>query len=109
MYTAFMNPHTPAFIQEMKQRLKAEKTRLEQELKQTEAIPDYGRSHEDNATEMADFAVSAATSDALGKELQAAQEALERIAAGTYGVTSEGEAIPEDRLRANPSATTLVK
>lgn len=37
------------------------------------------------------------------------EEALSRINDGSYGVTLEGEAIPFERLMADPTATTLVK
>lgn len=40
--------------------------------------------------------------------LQRIDEALARIDAGTYGVTSDGEDIPFERLMVDPTATTLV-
>lgn len=71
--------------------------------------PEYGRNDEDNATEIADFQATAATETALEDRLKEVDSALERIEKGDYGVTKEGEMIPEERLRANPAATTLVK
>ncbi len=35
-------------------------------------------------------------------------DALERMGAGTYGVTDAGDVIPIDRLRANPAARTNI-
>ncbi len=73
------------------------------------AYPDYGRNEEDNATEMADFVATAATTEAAEARLKEVGEALERFEAGTYGITSDGELISEERLRANPAATTIIK
>lgn len=114
--------HSAAFIQEMRTRLVEEKTLLEKELvtlgastelkKSTEGtaaqFPDYGRSEEDNATEMADFETTRATIKATQERLQGVEQALVRIEEGKYGVTDDGKEIPENRLRANPAATTLV-
>lgn len=111
------NSHSPAFIAEMKEKLEAEAQRLEQELaalthtRHGEAqadFPDYGRSEEDNAAEVADYQALAGTTVAIEERLKSVREALERVAAGTYGLTAQGEKIPENRLRANPAATTLV-
>jgi RNA polymerase-binding transcription factor DksA len=110
--------HSPEFIAEMKQRLEAEREMLAKELKTvaheqagdfTADFPDYGRNEEDNATEMADFVATAATTEATEARLKEIEAAIERIEAGTYGKTSEGELIPEERLRANPAATTIIK
>lgn len=113
-----MQKHTPAFVTEMKSLLQGEQKRLQSDL---EAIamksgsdyranfPDYGRNDEDNATEIGDYAATASTENALEERLRNIETALERIDQETYGVTEEGELIPQDRLRANPAATTIVK
>jgi RNA polymerase-binding transcription factor DksA len=102
--------HEENFIEEMKSRLLQEKKRLEAELGVLrEAPPEYGRSDEDNATEVADLEAQSGTQVAIEARQKEVELALEKIERGTYGVTAEGEKIPLERLRANPAATTLVK
>ena len=106
----------------MKQALVAEQASLQKELGATthadkegghedyEAnFPDYGRNDEDNAAEMADYQAASSTARAVEERLDEVKAALQRIQEGTYGVTQDGEVIPEDRLRANPAATTVIK
>ncbi len=109
--------HSAVFIAEMKTRLHEEEKRLQKELASMASkhgndyeanFPDYGRSEEDNATEMGDYAATAATEKTLEMQLKSIQEALERIDAGAFGVTTDGKLIPEERLRANPAATTII-
>lgn len=110
--------HKPKFVAEMQAKLLAEKASLEQELAalgkgkgldKHAAFPDYGRNDEENATEVADYQASESAAETLEERLIGVTAALERIHEGTYGVTAEGESIPEDRLRANPAATTIIK
>jgi RNA polymerase-binding transcription factor DksA len=101
--------HTAGFIREMKARLEKEKDQLKQELDQNEQFPEYGRNDEDNATEMADYESSTATKNVVQDRLNSVTGALERIKAGTYGITESGDLIPEDRLRANPAATSTIQ
>jgi len=101
--------HSSQFISEMKSLLDAEKGQLEREISHTRDFAEYGRNDEDNATEISDFAASSSTHDALKERLSNVLVALERIKAGSYGLTETGEIIPEDRLRANPAATTTLK
>jgi DnaK suppressor protein len=112
-----MQKHTPEFVEEMKSLLEKEGERLKSDL---EAIanrsgddykakfPDYGRNDEDNATEMGDYAATVSTESTLEERLHNIEDALERIEQGKYGVTVEGDLIPQDRLQANPAATTIV-
>lgn len=100
--------HTKEFIEEMKQRLLEEKQSLKGELKETEGFPDYGRSEEENATEVADFQARSATSTAASERLDEIDAALARIEDGAYGTSEDGALIPEERLRANPAATTII-
>lgn len=110
--------HTPEFIAEMKEKLEAEKKQLESELSQISHkqdgnvegnYPDYERDEEANAMEAADYEAVSATTEAAEERFKEVSHALETIAQGIYGITSEGEVIPENRLRANPAATTVVK
>lgn len=101
--------HSPEFIQEMNLQLKAEKDRLEQELRTIGSkFPEYGRNEEDNATEIADYQATSATESTLEERLRNVTDALNRIKIGTYGITENGQIIPEQRLRANPAATTII-
>ncbi len=99
--------HTQEFINEMKARLEDEQSKLLHELDEEE-IPEYGRSEEENVTEMEDYQSLVATTNAAKERLVEIEEALERINTNTYGVTEDGQEIPEDRLRANPAAKTRI-
>lgn len=110
--------HTHDFIEEMRQRLEEERMAVLAELSEESRVvdgsyqanfPDYGRSEEENASEMEEYQTLVATTATSKQRLQEIDEALERIHSNTYGITEEGESIPEDRLRANPAATTVVK
>lgn len=113
-----MSSHPEAFVEEMKQQLLAERVMLQKELgilaeASTEEgyvarMPDYGRSEEDNATEVADYVASVAVTKVNKQRLVEVKEALARIEQGKYGMTDDGQLIPEARLKANPAATTLV-
>lgn len=100
--------HTTEFIEEMKQRLLKEKQNLSGELDETKGFPDYGRSEEENATEVADFQARSASNSAASERLEEIDAALARIEKGTYGSTEDGALISEERLRANPAATTII-
>ncbi len=113
-----MEGHSPEFIQEMKQRLMEEQAQLRKDLQRLghkehgdyqADFDEYGRDDEANAMEIADHQAQASTTDTIEERLKEVEEALERIEQGKYGVTDEGELIPENRLRANPAANTLVK
>ena len=98
--------HTQVFIEEMKNRLEEEQATLKGEV--IDETPDYGRSEEDNATELADHEALTAASSSATLRIEEVESALARIAADTYGVTEDGIEIPEDRLRANPAAITVI-
>jgi len=109
--------HSQAFINEMKEQLLSEEAVLTKTLSQHARKehgdfqadhPEYGRSDEENADEVADYIATNATTEAEELRLKNIQVALRRIEAGTYGTTDDGQFIPEDRLRANPAATTIV-
>lgn len=100
--------HTQEFVEEMKKRLIEENRSLASEVEETEAFPDYGRSEEENATEVADFQARSASNTAASERLEEIDAALKRVTDGTYGITEDGTLIPEDRLRANPAATTVI-
>src|SRR5687767_7391557 len=114
--------HSSEFIAEMKKRLIEERTTLQQDLtslahtkgtpgsENYEAnFPEYGRNDEENVTETADFLALQSTTETLEERLKEIEAALQRIEAGTYGITETGELIPEERLQANPAAADVVK
>ena len=110
--------HKQEFIEEMKQKLMSELAELENELKigahkehgDLQAnYPEYERKDEENAMEATDYAADVATTEAEESRLKEVRAALERIEQGEYGVTNESELIPENRLRANPAATDIVR
>ncbi|MDA1169065.1 MAG: hypothetical protein O3A36_01895 [bacterium] len=100
--------HTQDFINEMKERLLEEKRTLLGEAVESSGFPDYGRSEEENATEVADYAALKATNTAVTERITEIDLALEKIKKQTYGITEDGILIPEGRLRANPAATTVI-
>ena len=59
----------------------------------------------DQATELFDDELAAGLRDQLAEELAAVERAERRLADGTYGLSVEsGEAIPDERLEAHPTA-----
>jgi RNA polymerase-binding transcription factor DksA len=116
-YTIFMIDQAT-----MKTRLEEEKARMEGELKnhgrQSPATGDWqGGSDmavdEADESEVADKVEDTANNVALVEELEARYKevlnALEKFEKGTYGVCEHsGEAIPAERLEANPAARTCI-
>lgn len=113
--------HHQTFIEEMKQQLLTEQKVLTEELSNlteknvdpntqefTAEFPQYGHNEEDNAMEVEEYEVRLGTKHEVEVRAKELQAALEQIEKGTYGVTTDGQLIPEERLRANPAATTLV-
>lgn len=115
-----MNHLSPEQIADLKNRLTAEKARLEEELstvsKQNPSNPDdwnavvdeaeaNSADKNDIADAMEDLEENTGISNALEAQLKEVNDALERMDAGTYGNDEEtGEPIPVERLEANPSA-----
>ncbi len=107
-----------AFIQKMKQRLLKQDKELAMEYKQLKRDDPY-LSDEDRENNNADI-VSDTAEDightnidlklSLVSQLRAqVKKALDRMAKGKYGISEvSGKPIPQDRLEAMPSATTLV-
>ncbi|HVW71948.1 MAG TPA: TraR/DksA C4-type zinc finger protein [Candidatus Paceibacterota bacterium] len=105
---------------EYKQRLEAEKVKLEGELAsvgrrnpdnkgdwETAAPEEMEADPNDTATNMSEFGVNDAILTDLEKRLADVNDALARIENGSYGKCEvSGEAIEEDRLNADPAART---
>ena len=109
--------HSPQFVAEMRQRLEDEREQLKSRLTQhahsdhgdfVATAPEYARDEEENAMEAADQVALEGITETEETRLKEIEAALARIEAGTYGITKDGELIPEARLRANPAATTNV-
>ena len=107
-------------LAELKERLLAEKSRLESELsrfaKPTGAEGDYATKFEDmgtdpdeNASEVEEYVDNLALESNLEGQLRDVNDALAKIDKGTYGVCEKtGENISLDRLRAYPAARTAL-
>jgi len=108
-------------IEELKQKLLAEKKRLEKNLAPDESakpgvdreyqtkFSEIERDEEENADEMEIYESSLATGETLKTELQKINSALEAIEKGTYGVCSNCQKeIPLERLMTYPQADTCL-
>lgn len=110
----------PAILVELKDRLLAEKKRLEDALSKfatkTDAPGEYetrmeeiGTDMDDNATEVEGYVDNLAVEANLEKELRDVIDALEKMEKGTYGTCEKtGKEIALDRLRAYPAARTAI-
>lgn len=119
-----MNHLSPEQISNLKERLIAEKARLEEELatitKQNPSNPSdwtpvvdeadaNSADKNDVADAMEDLDENTGISNELEPLLRDVNDALARIDAGTYGNDEQtGEPIPVERLEANPSARTNI-
>lgn len=110
----------PAIVDELKEKLLAEKARLEGELvrfaKPTGAEGDYetrfedmGTDPDENASEVEEYVDNLALESNLENHLKDVNDALAKIAKGTYGICEKtGEMISVERLRAYPAARTAI-
>jgi RNA polymerase-binding transcription factor DksA len=108
-------------LAELKEKLIAEKKRLEDELsriaKPTGAPGDYETKFEDigtdideNASEVEQYTDNLALEDTLEKQLKEVNEALGRMKKGTYGICENcKQEINPDRLRAYPAAMICIQ
>jgi|SRR3989344_3890525 len=109
-----------------KKELEDEAKRLEDELKSVgakknpdnpddweatvEDVPTMTADKNEMADRLENFEQSRSTEVTLELRLNNVKKALEKIENNTYGVCEEcGETISEERLKANPAATTCVK
>lgn len=107
-------------IAELKEKLLAEKSRLEGELsrfaKSTGAPGNYetqfdiiGTDTDENATEVEEYVDNIALESNLEGQLKDVTDALERMEKGAYGLCEKtGKDISLDRLRAYPAARTAI-
>lgn len=100
--------HPQEFVQRMKERLLEEKDRLNEELSQFSHHTEVGDREDENASEIEMDEVNEDIAETLRADLKKVETALSKIDAGTYGLTADGEEIPESRLEVIPWADTLV-
>lgn len=104
----------------LKEKLLAEKTRLESELGRfasstgTEGsyetrMGDMGTDEDENASEVEEYVDNLGLEQNLEAQLKEVHDALAKMDAGTYGVCEEtGKEIDSDRLMAYPAARTAL-
>jgi DnaK suppressor protein len=110
-----------SFLEEIEKKLIEMKADLEQELsrfsrpnpnKEGDHIadfPQYGDSDEDNAREVADFAVSKSLEITLEKQLRDVDASLVRLKDGSYGICKyTNKPIDKKRLLARPTSSSSI-
>ncbi len=121
MYMTKINAFSTKFIKEITEQLQAEKSKLQKELGQfsTEnphvkgdydaVYPEYGDKEDENAQEIAEYAVNKPLELSLEKTLRDIEKAFVRIEDGTYGICKYcDEPIAELRLQARPTSSSCV-
>lgn len=111
---------SPEIIEELKQKLLAEKKQLESELekfaKPTGASGSFettfdniGTDPDDNATEVEEYVDNLALENTLESQLKDVNDALRRMEEGSYGTDeTTGKEISLERLRVYPAARTAL-
>lgn len=99
-----MSHLTSGFIAEMKQKLLAEKSRLEAELSGLAAHTEVGTQTDENAEEMELDELNQNLISRLKSDLEKISKALQKIDAGTYGADDAGKPIAKERLEVLPWA-----
>jgi RNA polymerase-binding transcription factor DksA len=110
---------------ELKEKLLAEKERLEKELSEFATkdpkvkgdwdakFPNYGdmnSNQDENSDEVEEYAADVALEHTLELRLKDIDDALEKMEKGTYGKCEKcGGEIPPERLKANPEARTCLE
>jgi DnaK suppressor protein len=97
------------FVEKMKERLLEEKERLSEELNELSSHTEMGDEDDENAQEVGNDEVSQDIAATLKADLEKIESALKRIEDGSYGMTSEGQEIPEARLEVLPWADSIVE
>lgn len=97
------------FIQKQKERLLAEKEKIDSRVKKLKKYPDYGQDEEDKLQEIGDYENNLSLESELEDLLRKINKALLRIEKGTYGQCSDckGE-IEKGRLEIMPYAEYCV-
>jgi RNA polymerase-binding transcription factor DksA len=110
---------TKDFLSIVQEKLKQQKEKIEKQLAEMSnrsqrngggysyevKFPEYGRSDDENANEVADFVDSVSLSKNLEDSLQETENALEKIKKGKYGLCEScGKKIEHQRLTILPTA-----
>lgn len=97
------------FLEKQKEKLEAEKNKIEIKIKELKKYPDYGNDDEDNLQEIADYESNLSIDEQLEFLLGKIKRAIKSIENGTYGqCTKCQEAIEEGRLEIIPYAELCV-
>jgi len=111
------------FLEEIKEFLLTEKTRLEKELAQfahrnpkavetdfNSDFPNMGDEEGENAAEVAQFTDNLSLEDELEHALRDVEGALKRVEEGTYGLCNYcKQEIDEKRLQARPTSSSCIQ
>ena len=103
-----MSHLSSGFIEEMKQKLLEEQTRLQSELGGLAEHTDVGDDEDENATEVEIDDVNRDLRAHMEADLEKIEQALLKIEAGSYGIDKDGKEISEARLRAIPWADKAI-
>ena len=109
---------TKNFLSTVQEKLKQQKEKIEKQLAEISnrnqkngsysyevKFPEYGRSDDENANEVADFVDSVSLSKNLENSLKEVETALEKIKKGQYGLCEScGKKIEDQRLIILPTA-----
>jgi DnaK suppressor protein len=111
-----------AFIKEMEDGLKVEKTKLQAQLAEistnssrnpgenTASFPNFGDAEDENAAEVTTFSNNLTLERTLETGLRDVDKALKSIGEGTYGVCKYcHKDIDEKRLRARPASSSCIE
>ncbi len=112
---------SPDLLKKIEVVLLAEKDKLERELAKFSkkksgqegdydaAFPDYGDKEDENAAEVADYVVNLSLEENLEKSLRDANQALDRLDKGEYGICKYcHKPIEEKRLLARPTSSSCM-
>lgn len=102
-YSNFTAMLTQEFIEHMRQRLLADKKKLQEELGGLEPHTELGDG-EDAAGELALDEANQDIIAVIKADLAKIEVALQKIDAGTYGIDDNGVPISQERLEVNPYA-----
>lgn len=97
------------FLEKQKEKLEAEKNKIETKIKELKKYPDYGNDDEDNLQEIADYESNLSIDEQLEFLLGKIKRAIKAIENGTYGQCTKCQAtIEEGRLEIIPYAELCV-
>lgn len=99
---------SPEFVEKMKARLLEEKAKLLGELNGVKPHTELGDNYDDTASELPLDEVNQDVIAQITSDLEKIERALEKIAAGTYGIDDEGNEISEERLEVMPYADKAI-